>query len=1164
MNLSGLLDALRNQHHYNALLNTLQSTDPVHLQAIIRSARPYIIAQLARDWQAPILVVTTDGRRAHNIAEQLPVWLGDNADILRFAEPTTNFYDRIAWDLPIIYSRITTLARLQEPSEERPLVIVASARALMQRTLSRELLQQNQMTIRVGERFSLENLLRTWTGWGYEAVSTVVETGTFSRRGGILDIYPIDAVYPIRVEFFDDEIDSLRQFNPATQRSIESINSFRILPAREVLPSHTQTTADALATWLDQFEATDERYTPWRSDLEALQNQQSFPTAEYYLPFCYPDAVTILDHLPDNTLVVADNIDNIQSIVHDLDQQAQQNHDQLATTQQIPLNFPSPYVEWDALHTNLQEHVVLDLNNSPQATSINFGFTAGKRYGGQLRPMLRDWREQLKNGDQIVVVTQQTERLKNLWYEQDASERIPTTDTLDSLPEQQTIVFVPDTLQNGWSIPTQNTQLHLVTDSEIFGWSRPEPRRRQTKSKKLKQRINTDYLNWQPGDYVVHIDMGIGRFVGLQHRTVEDTEREYLVIEYAGTDKMYVAIHQSDRLTRYIGADDIPPKLSKLGKPTDWLKKRNKAKRNAEEEARELLKIYAQRAKASGIPYSEDGAWAHELAASFPYVETEDQLRVMQEVIKDMESPMPMDRLVCGDVGFGKTEIAIRAAFKAATDGKQVAILVPTTVLAQQHYETFQRRLHAFPLKVEMLSRFRTKSQQTATTKGIANGTVDIVIGTHRILSDDVRFKDLGLVIIDEEQRFGVKHKEHFKQFRAQIDVLTLTATPIPRTLYMSLSGIRDISMIQTPPEERLPVVTQISTFDGKLARQAILRELDRGGQVFIIHNRVKSIEMVREKFQEIVPEASIVVAHGQMSPRQLEGIIAAFSRREYDILLATSIIENGIDMPNVNTLIVDRADWFGISQLYQLRGRVGRSAQQAYTYFFHPGYGKLTEEAKARLETLAENTELGAGFQISIRDLEIRGAGDILSMRQTGHVAAIGLHLYTQLLNQAINILKGDIDPSNDTTPTEEKIVIDLPIAAYIPNDWVPEMATRLQLYRQIGSLRTEANIEDMRTELRDRFGQLPNAVEGLLYQMQIKLLAIKIRATAIVKPRQHILIKLPYLPSVDREQLAHHLGEDVEVSRTAVELAFDKDIWQWRLLDIMKEIAEEFAAVV
>ena len=1164
MNLSGLLDALRNQHHYNALLNTLQSTDPIHPQAIIRSARPYVIAQLARDWQAPILVMTTDGRRAHNIAEQLPVWLGDDADILRFAEPTTNFYDRIAWDLPIIYSRITTLARLQEPSEERPLVIVASARALMQRTLSRELLQQNQMTIRVGERFSLENLLRTWTGWGYEAVSTVVETGTFSRRGGILDIYPIDAVYPIRVEFFDDEIDSLRQFNPATQRSIESVNSFRILPAREVLSSHTQTAADALATWLDQLEAIDERYTPWRNDLEALQNQQSFPTAEYYLPFCYPDAVTILDHLPDNTLVVADNIENIQSIVQDLDQQAQQNHDQLATTQQIPSAFPSPYVNWDSLHTNLQEHMILNLNNSPQDTSSSFGFTAGKRYGGQLRPMLRDWREQLQNGDQIVVVTQQTERLKNLWYEQDASERIPSTDTVNSLPEQQTIVLVPDTLQNGWSIPTQNTQLHLITDSEIFGWSRPEPRRRQTKSKKLKQRINTDYLNWQPGDYVVHIDMGIGRFVGLQHRTVEDTEREYLVIEYAGTDKMYVAIHQSDRLTRYIGADDIPPKLSKLGKPTDWLKKRNKAKRNAEEEARELLKIYAQRAKAPGIPYSEDGAWAHELAASFPYVETEDQLRVMQEVIKDMESPTPMDRLVCGDVGFGKTEIAIRAAFKAATDGKQVAILVPTTVLAQQHYETFQRRLQAFPLQVEMLSRFRTKAQQTATTKGITNGTVDIVIGTHRILSDDVRFKDLGLVIIDEEQRFGVKHKEHFKQFRAQIDVLTLTATPIPRTLYMSLSGIRDISMIQTPPEERLPVVTQISTFDEKLARQAILRELDRGGQVFIIHNRVKSIEMIREKFQEIVPEASIVVAHGQMSPRQLEGIIAAFSRREYDILLATSIIENGIDMPNVNTLIVDRADWFGISQLYQLRGRVGRSAQQAYTYFFHPGYSKLTEEAKARLETLAENTELGAGFQISIRDLEIRGAGDILSMRQTGHVAAIGLHLYTQLLNQAINTLKGDIDASNDTTPTEEKIVIDLPIAAYIPNDWVPEMATRLQLYRQIGGLQTEANIEDMRTELRDRFGQLPNAVEGLLYQMQIKLLAIKIRATAIVKPRQHILIKLPYLPSVDREQLAQGLGEDVEVSRTAVELAFDKDIWQWRLLDIMKEIAGEFATVV
>jgi transcription-repair coupling factor (superfamily II helicase) len=654
----------------------------------------------------------------------------------------------------------------------------------------------------------------------------------------------------------------------------------------------------------------------------------------------------------------------------------------------------------------------------------------------------------------------------------------------------------------------------------------------------------------------------------MRKRIIEGTEREYLLVEYAENGLLFVPIHQADRLTRFVGPDEVPPKMSALGKQDVWTRTKEKARKAAMEEARELLGIYAQRAATPGFAFSVDSAWQRELEASFPYVETEDQLRVIREIKADMETHMPMDRLVCGDVGYGKTEVALRAAFKAVADGRQVAVLVPTTVLADQHYHTFSTRMESFPIKIELLSRFRTKAEQSKALTALANGKVDIMIGTHRLLSDDVTFKNLGLVIVDEEQRFGVKHKEHFKKLRAVVDVLTLTATPIPRTLYMTLSGVRDISMLQTPPEDRLPVITHVGGFDPRLIRQAILREIDRGGQIFVIHNRVKTIDALRERLESIVPEASVIVGHGQMSGRHLERVITEFGQGKYDILLATSIIESGIDMPNVNTLIVDRADWFGMAQLYQLRGRVGRSATQAYSYFFHGGSTKLTEEARARLETLAEYTHLGSGFQISVRDLELRGAGDILSTKQTGHVAVVGLQLYTQLLQQAVSELKGETTGKPAPTYEQERMVIDLPLPAYIPHDWIQEMALRLQLYRRIGSLQTVQELDAMAQELLDRFGVLPKAVEGLLYQIRVKLMGAAINATAIIKPRQHILIKLPWLAAVDREALALRLGDDVEVSRTAVELALDSadrdNIWQLRLLDVLQELRQGIPAQV
>ncbi|MEL6152010.1 MAG: transcription-repair coupling factor, partial [Chloroflexota bacterium] len=676
-------------------------------------------------------------------------------------------------------------------------------------------------------------------------------------------------------------------------------------------------------------------------------------------------------------------------------------------------------------------------------------------------------------------------------------------------------------------------------------------------------RARMEYADWAEGDYVVHQDYGVGQFAGTKRRTIEDVEREYLMVTYNRGSQLFVPIHQADRLTRYVGPDETPPPLTTLG-GQEWEKAKSKTQKNVEEEARELLDLYAKRAKAPGYAFAQDTPWQNELEASFPYIETDDQLRAVREVKHDMEAPHPMDRLICGDAGYGKTEVAVRAAFKALQDGKQVAVLVPTTVLAQQHYETFKERMAAFPVEVEQLSRFRTQDEQNKTVDKIGTGEADVIVGTHRLLSKDIRFKELGLVIIDEEQRFGVKQKEHFKKLRSQVDVITLTATPIPRTMQMALSGVRDISMIQTPPEERLPVITHVGPFDRKLVRAAVNRELERGGQIFFVHNRVRTIHNVREQLEEIVPEARIVVAHGQMDGRTLGAIMRAFARGEYDILLATSIIESGIDIPNANTLIIDRADWFGLSQLYQIRGRVGRGAQQAYAYIFHPPASKLTGEARARLETIAENTQLGAGFQIALRDLEIRGAGNILSTKQSGHVAAVGLFLYTQMLATAVEKIKQeenfDLSNASQKPQSSESVILDLPTPAYIPTDWIPEMALRLQIYRRIAALETRDQVEYMREELQDRFGVLPPAVLGLLYQIDVKILALTAGATAVQHRDEFVRIRLPYLPNIDRKALAQTLGADVKVTRTAVEMPLYKDdmgAWQGNLLSLLEKLA-------
>jgi transcription-repair coupling factor (superfamily II helicase) len=763
MHLMALPDFVRESAPYAKLLASLQAEQSVASWQVVRAARPYVLAAIARDWQAPIVYITGRGKRAYNVAEQLPVWLGEaqSERILRYAEPTPMFYDHLPWDREVINERIGVLDALSHYEAGTPApVIIASARALMQTTLAPRQFRQASFSISVGDIITPDTMLKRWLSMGYEASPMVTETGQFSRRGGILDVFPMASRHPIRIEFFGDEVETLRTFSPSTQRTVENVQTIRIVPAREALPQDLPRATKHLETFFASH--SDDEVNTWQQDMEALANGQAFPYLEYYLPYAQPNPVSLLDYVTDDTLIIVEDYDDFMNVVQTLTDDAIANRENNFKTQQLPEDYPMPYVSASLLAQDLerqrrlfltlQADVHVDNDESPRI------FKPGGRWGGQLRPFLADVRKLTQAGDRAIIVSQQVERLTQLWQDEDVSEFVPRVKQVGDMPDVGSLRFVEGSLGEGWTLTHDEGTLHIFTDAEIFNWSRPEPRRRKkTNTQQRRQSPEADYADWKEGNYVVHVDFGIGEFKGLKTRTVEGNEREYLLVEYAGTDTLFVPIHQADRLTRYVGADERPPKLNKLGKPIEWVRTREKARKAAEEEAHELLEIYARRANSSGFGYQPDTPWQRELEASFPYVETDDQLRALREVKGDMQQTMPMDRLVCGDVGYGKTEVALRAAFKAVMDGKQVAILVPTTVLADQHYRTFSRRMAPFPLKVELLSRFRTKAQQAKAVDLLAEGKIDIIIGTHRLLSQDVAFKNLGLVIIDEEQRFGVK-----------------------------------------------------------------------------------------------------------------------------------------------------------------------------------------------------------------------------------------------------------------------------------------------------------------------------------------------------------------------------------------------------------------------
>ena len=859
----------------------------------------------------------------------------------------------------------------------------------------------------------------------------------------------------------------------------------------------------------------------------------------------------------------------IEEMSRSLDRRLEQLRSAKEKRGDVPAGFAQPHIEWgfisDAMNARPKS-----VNLSPWGVdselpggSLGLPINPSALVGGGVEKAL----ELIKNGvaekKRTVVITNHAQRFHELAHEQEIETVLAKT--LAVAPEQGEVQIVTGHLLNGFSIDTADgSTVSVMSDAEVFGIQKE---RRRIRKRPIRKGPALEQL--KPGSYVVHIEHGVARFVGT--KVMGSEGQEYLVLEYAEDDKLYVPTDHLDRIQLYHGTADAAPKLTRLG-TQEWNKARARAKRATEQLAGELIALYASRQVATGFAASADTPWQDSLEASFPYEETPDQLTTIEAVKADMESSSPMDRLVCGDVGYGKTEIALRAAFKAVQSGRQVAILVPTTVLAQQHLETFTDRLEPFPVAVEMLSRFRSDRQQKEIIVKIADGSVDIVIGTHRLLQKDVRFKDLGLVIIDEEHKFGVSHKERLKQLRTQVDVMTLSATPIPRTLHMSLAGVRDMSTIETPPEERLPIKTYVSEDSDDLVREAILRELDRGGQVFYLHNRVKNIELVANKIQKLVPEANLQIGHGQMPEDDLERVMAEFERGEFNVLLCTTIIESGLDLPNANTLIIDRADMFGLSQLYQLRGRIGRGANRAYAYLMVPRAKQLTEQAEQRLNTILAATELGAGFQIALRDLEIRGIGNLLGAEQSGQISAIGFDLYTKLLAEAVRQLKEADSSDNTATPPVREfstVRVDIGIDARIPDSYIEDLAQRLSIYQRLARIRVESEIDDLDEEIRDRFGPMPTHVKLLMKMARMRSMAVQAGVELVTAKETRATLTLKEPTDGARVPLQKQLGTGVDVGHMQIRVEIDRDDPEWidelmAVLDQLKMFQERIAQMM
>ena len=1043
------------------------------------------IAELVKTQEHPVVLVVHDTPTALYLEQEISFLLAESAIPVRlFPDWETLPYDTFSPHQDIISQRIEALYHL--PRMKKGLLILPVA-TLMLRTAPSSFIDGHSLLVKPGDKLDLHNLRRRLEHAGYNAVEQVLEHGEYAARGSLLDLFPMGSSSPYRIDFFDDEVDTIRAFDPDTQRSHDPVKEVRLLPAHE-FPTDKNAIEGFRQRFRELFDASREPGSVYQQVSKGM-----WPAGiEYYLPLFFEQTSTLLDYLPASSLIMT--VGDIQQASEQFWLDVQQRYEDRRYDLTRPLLSPATlYLPIDQLFGVLKERTQIHCQTLPteeKTGRINLPVNALPELtieAKQQEPLEALQRFlSLFNGRILFSVESEGRREALLELLTPLQIQLPILNSFDEFAngaDQFAIIVSP--LERGFILPQANVA--LICENDLFGQKVVQRRRRDKKASSGSEAIVRNLAELTIGQPVVHLDHGVGRYVGLQSLNAGGIAAEYLTLEYAGADKLYVPVTSLHLISRYSGSENPP--LHKLGGEA-WLKARKKAVEKIRDVAAELLDVYAKRAARPGLAFQHDKQAYSKFAAGFPFEETPDQLNAINSVLGDMCQAKAMDRLVCGDVGFGKTEVAMRATFVAVHAGKQVAVLVPTTLLAQQHYENFRDRFANWPVNIEVMSRFKSAKEQKVAMEALAEGKIDIIIGTHKLLSEDIRFKDLGLLVVDEEHRFGVRQKEKIKALRADVDILTLTATPIPRTLNMALSGMRDLSVIATPPAKRLAIKTFVRQHDKAVVREAILRELKRGGQIYYLHNNVETIEQTATQLSELVPEARIGIAHGQMRERELERVMSDFYHQRYNLLVCTTIIETGIDVPSANTIIMDRADHLGLAQLHQLRGRVGRSHHQAYAYLLTPHPKQMTKDAVKRLEAIESLEDLGAGFVLATHDLEIRGAGELLGDEQSGQIESIGFTLYMEMLEQAVNALKEGKEPSLDQLLSDHTD-IELRVPALLPDDYIPDVNMRLSIYKRIASCNTQEEIDELKIELIDRFGLLPPAAQNLIQISRFRLLA-------------------------------------------------------------------------
>ncbi|MCR8846645.1 transcription-repair coupling factor [Paenibacillus sp. SC116] len=1116
--LNALMQALSTESDMNSIVSGVRAGMKEQLvSGLSGSARQVMMASLAEQLDRPVLVVTHNMFSAQKVTEDLQECLSPDQVLLYPANELVAAEAAIS-SPEVIAQRIEAMTRLAKGFRG---IVVTPYAGLRRYLPAKEVMAKVEMTIAVDQEQPLEQLLSFLVSVGYERTERVESKGEMSVRGGILDIYPYTSELPYRLEWFDDTVESIRSFDPTDQRSLEKLDRLLITPSKELIGERSQfeQAADRAAQLLEeQLAKMSDRQVKDRlrqeihHEIDRLREGMYFNEMYKYVTLMYPEGNTLYDYMPNDTLLIIDEPARVLETAKQLERdEVEWNTHLLQHGKTLPaLGLGKSSDEVLTKRPFQTIFVALFLRQVPNThpqNIVNVMCRSMQNFHGQMNVLKAEMERWRKSNAKVIILANGDERV----------DRVRRVLEDYQIPEP---TIMKGNLQSGFELPS--IHLIVITEAEMFSQKQRKTVRRTDAKVDNAERIRS-YSELKVGDYVVHHNHGIGKYVGIGTLEINGIHKDYLHILYAGGDKLSVPVDQLHLIQRYVSSEEKEPKINKLG-GTEWTKVKNKVRSSVKDIADDLIKLYASRQSSPGYAFEKDTSEQQQFEDMFPYDETRDQVRAIEEIKKDMEMSRPMDRLLCGDVGYGKTEVAIRAAFKSAIEGKQVAVLVPTTILAQQHYETFRERFADYPFNIQVLSRFRSRKEQNETMKGIKSGVVDVIIGTHRLLSQDVVFKDLGLLIVDEEQRFGVTHKEKLKKLKMNVDVLTLTATPIPRTLHMSMLGVRDLSVIETPPENRFPVQTYVLEHSDALVREAIERELARGGQVYYLYNRVQGITQMADHIKMLVPEAKVTVGHGQMSEQELEKAILDFLDGEHDVLVSTSIIETGVDIPNVNTLIVHDADKMGLSQLYQLRGRVGRSNRIAYAYFTYQRDKVLNELAEKRLQSIKEFTELGSGFKIAMRDLSIRGAGNLLGAEQHGFIASVGFDLYSQMLSDEVAKRKAELDGIVMEEQQDWTTLIDLNIDAYLPGDYIYDSIQKIEIYKKVAGLSSLDEVEGLRDELVDRFGEPPLAVLQLLAVSRLKWYAKQYGFEALSQRGDDVQLKVHPLAEarLDRKKMA------------------------------------------